>query len=227
MLVQEGLTSHCPRFQKSELTCCWVTLLPLVEQVPHHHRAGPRYHCFPVTACPLVGWSGHSALKLGLAEWFITFLLSTGCLLLLLAATTGESSGPFPRCTTENRNAAHAANETVVKCEVLYFTTRYNIYGSAGQLPRVLAAAARGGIFQPWNTLNFAQSFFSFSSSPRAPSTSSCSACWGWTPRTAAGWGCRPWADAGCGCRPRTAAGRGCRPRTAAGWGCRPRTAAG
>ena len=57
---------------------------------------------------------------------------------------------------SENSKAAHAANETVVKCEVLYFTRRYNIYGSAGQLPRVLAAAARGGIFQPWNTPNFA-----------------------------------------------------------------------
>ena len=69
------------RFQKSGLSSLWVTLLPLVEQVPHHLRAGPRSHCFPDTACPLVGWSGHSALKLGLAEWFVTFLLSTGCLL--------------------------------------------------------------------------------------------------------------------------------------------------
>ena len=65
------------------------------------------------------------------------------------------SLGPFPRCTTEIRNAANAANETVVQCKVLYFTRRYNIFGSAGQLPHVLAAAARGEIFQPWNTPNF------------------------------------------------------------------------
>jgi len=69
------------RSQKSGLTCCWVTLLPLVQQVPHHHRAGPR-SLLPPQAWPVVGWSGHSAVKLGLAEWFTTFLLSTGCLLL-------------------------------------------------------------------------------------------------------------------------------------------------
>merc|ERR1719309_1721040 len=30
-----------------------------------------------------------------------------------LAATTGNGSGPRPRCTTEVREAAHAANETM------------------------------------------------------------------------------------------------------------------
>ena len=51
-----------------------------------------------------------------------------------------ESSGPLPRCTTEVSNAAHAANETMVQCEVIYFTRWYNIYCALGQLPRGQAA---------------------------------------------------------------------------------------
>merc|ERR1719369_663368 len=74
---------------------------------------------------------------------------------------------------------------------------RYNIHGSAGQLPRVLAAA-RGGIFQPWNTPNFAQSFF-FLLLPQGLlhvpllELNTTSSCWmGCTPRAPTGWGCRP-----------------------------------
>ena len=44
------------------------------------------------------------------------------------------------RETAEIREAAHAANETMVQCEVVYFTTRYNIYCPLGRLPRGLAA---------------------------------------------------------------------------------------
>ena len=50
-----------------------------------------------------------------------------------------EGSGPLPRCTTEVSNAAHAANETMIRCEV-FISREGTIYTALGQLPRGLAA---------------------------------------------------------------------------------------
>ena len=49
--------------------------------------------------------------------------------------------------STEIRKAAHAANETMVQCEVIYFTRRYNIYWlPRGRLLAAGCVAARGGV---------------------------------------------------------------------------------
>ena len=62
-----------------------------------------------------------------------------------------NSSGSLPRCTTEIRNAAHAAYETEVQCKVIYFMVIHNIIVYTGQLARSIAADAdcasvRGGV---------------------------------------------------------------------------------
>ena len=62
------------RFQKSGLTSFWVTLLPLVQQVPHHHRAGPR-SLLPPQACPLVDGLVTLLSSWGWLRGLILFLL--------------------------------------------------------------------------------------------------------------------------------------------------------
>ena len=62
-----------------------------------------------------------------------------------------NSSGSLPRCTTEIRNAAHAAYETEVQFKVIYFMVIHNIIVYTGQLARSVAADAdcasvRGGV---------------------------------------------------------------------------------
>ena len=68
---------------------------------------------------------------------------------------------------TEIRNTAHAADKTVVQCEVIYFMEMHNILVYTGLLAQGMAAdtgcaTARGGVFQPWNTPSLALfNFFS------------------------------------------------------------------
>ena len=58
----------------------------------------------------------------------------------------------------EIRNAAHAANATVVQCEVIYFRILHNIlvYTHVAWLLTTGCTVARGGVFQPWNTPSLA-----------------------------------------------------------------------
>ena len=63
--------------------------------------------------------------------------------LILIRLPHKNSSGSLPRCTTEIRNAAHAANETMVQCEVIYFMVMHNILVYTGLPARGKAAYGR------------------------------------------------------------------------------------
>ena len=143
-----------------------------------------------------------------------------------------------------------------VKCCISRQGTIYTILGTAVTWPDTggWLYGCEGGIFQPWNNPNLAQSFF-FSSSPKYPfsppcllelyilccwlglNTTSCCICllelassaagWGCTPRIAAGLDCTQLTAAGWDCTQQTAAGWDCTSETAASWGCTPRAATG
>ena len=127
----------------------------------HHQRAGPRFHFFPnywhVPSPDMMAWSHYSQGGAGwLVEWYKTRFSSVQ-VVLFASPWLPLQEWLRPRCTTEVRKAA--ADETMVQCEVMYFTIMHK-YILVCWSAHVACATARGGIFQQWNTPNLALLLF-------------------------------------------------------------------